>query len=71
MVLDDKPANQKVTLSTETIELLNEVGGEGQSYDTLIQKACQKLKDDKETGKDRKAAADQKQAEENSKTKNK
>ena len=53
MVLDDKPANQKVTLSTETINKLNELGGEGEAYDTIIQGLCQKEIDKGNTAREK------------------
>lgn len=60
MVLDDKPTNQKVTLSTETIELLNESADGGQSYDTIIQEA---IKEKVEERKKKKASAAEKKEE--------
>ena len=55
MVLDDKPANQRVTLSTVTIDKLNELGGEGKAYDDIIQGLCQKEIDNKNTARDKQA----------------
>jgi hypothetical protein len=46
-MVDDEPRNQKVTLSTETINAINEISGDGSSYDTVIQDLCKKEKANK------------------------
>lgn len=57
-MVDQEPRNQKVTLSTETINAINEISGDGSSYDTVIQDLCKKEKaeQDKKKGKAETAA---------------
>lgn len=61
-MVDDQPRNMKVTLSTDTINAINEISGDGSSYDSIIQDLCKKEKaeQDKKKGKaeDKQTAAD-------------
>lgn len=58
-MVDDQPRNQKVTLSTETIEKLNQVGDGGQAYDTIIQDLCNKELENKDSAANKRRAAAQ------------